>query len=95
MQLTAPRYLAELDAAKHQHPMDWNSPEKDLFEKVIGRITVRVMIVKPGRYDWLVLHERGGRLQAGTDETLTLAKLQALGWCEQWVRAGHLQGLLS
>lgn len=94
MNISAPQYLSELNAAKHTSILDWYSPEEDTYEMNVGKL--RILVKKAaGEYRWSLTHERSGALNSGSSETLTLAGLEAIAYAENWVKKGNLVGLMS
>jgi hypothetical protein len=94
MTLSAPEYLSELNAAKHTSPLNWHSEQPGRYEMNVGRLKVVVNHVAP-EYRWSLVHTRSGPLHSGSSESLQLAALEALAYAENWVKKGHVEGLLA
>ena len=95
MELNLPKYLSDLNAAKHQSLLDWPNPEANVYVLTIGVLIVRVWLNKRwDRWDWTLSHERRGLLNNGYSETQTLAQLEALSYGEHFVKR-EMRGLVS
>ena len=94
MHLDAPAYQSELTALRGTHVLDWPSPSPGLYERKVGKLTLRVETVSTNLTKWSMVHDRAGLLSQGSSESYTVAMLEMLTYAEHWVRTAMV-GLMA
>ena len=92
MQMEVSEYLALLNKAESMNFLDWNSPEKGVYEHEIGVVTLRVITAENGT-KWEIQHPRGGILHKGSSESPSVAHQEMVAYARHWVK-NRMAGVL-
>lgn len=87
-------HLNDLERLRTVSPLDWNSPEHNVYEREVGRFTLRLRAGYPaGGVEWEVRHPRAGVVSKGVSDGLAAAKTDAIQSTVRYLHEQH--GLLA
>jgi hypothetical protein len=81
-------YLSELNQAKDVPLLEWNADEApNTYRHTVGKLTMVVARnAESKRWEWMILHERSGRLNSGGSEDMTVAHQEVVSYAIHYVK---------